>query len=291
MNLLSRIAPAAATAMFDEPAFTQRQCDDLFAAVLVDDRIDPQTTLPDMIHLDYNQEQRTQCFRICRQLWKTGVDRDTFVSLLGKIRSQGTLGPADQLSFKHIRAKFKQLRFAYANYDKSHRYPPAFHLMTSVMGHLQDDYKNDRLAAAGRRAMLLQLLLSKPVYRFIGAEIDRVHPGSLDDFQTYVSQQIELVRMNLANPKVTGKQFHEIRKIISRQASFYVALQTLYPSPYHQDIFRSLSAINGLMGRMHDGLIERRISREQDYHADAFELPDEIRARLTAVADRYPKMV
>ncbi len=69
-----RSSPLPHTAL-DEPRFSAEQCDTLFAAVLAHDDIDLNATLPDAIHLDYTPEQLTQCYRICRQLWKDGVDR------------------------------------------------------------------------------------------------------------------------------------------------------------------------------------------------------------------------
>ena len=53
---------------------------------------------------------------------------------------------------------------------------------------------------------------------------------------------------------------------------------------------RSLAAINGLMGTMHDALIEQRIAGTRDYHREPFALPDEIRRRLTMLAERYPTL-
>jgi hypothetical protein len=41
--------------------FTSAQCNELFAAVLVHDELYPEAILPDAIHLDYTQEQLSQC--------------------------------------------------------------------------------------------------------------------------------------------------------------------------------------------------------------------------------------
>ncbi|MFZ1547488.1 MAG: hypothetical protein WAT12_10380, partial [Candidatus Nitrotoga sp.] len=64
-------------------------------------------------------------------------------------------------------------------------------------------------------------------------------------------------------------------------------LKILYPSPYHVSISQYLSTINGLMGTMHDELIIKKFKKTQDYYADAFEMPVEIRQRLVALTERY----
>ena len=199
------------------------------------------------------------------------------------------LKPAEQLAFKHARAKFKQLRFAFANADDRHAYPNWFDFITAVMGHLQDDFKNDRLVAVGYRALLVRLLLTRPAYAVLEREFDRLRPTTPESFRAYVIGEMDIVRTRLARPHTAGKDFHAIRKIVSRQAALYVGLATLYPSTYHSDVFKYLGVINGLMGRYHDELIVLRHSGEQNYAADKFEFPAEIRRRLEVLTEHYPR--
>lgn len=273
----------------DEPHFPAELCEALYAAVQVDDKVDAETSLPDVIHLDYDREQFLQCFRICRQVWKEGVDRHDFIAMVRTIRTKRALTADEALAFKHVRAKFKHLRFAYATYDEAHRYPAVFNLVTTVMGQLQDAFKNGQTAAVGRHALLLRALLTPVPFALISGEIDRFRPSSAEGLRRYVFKQVEAIRGALARDEITGKKFHELRKIISRQVSFYDSMRTLYPSAYHTQMSRYLSAINGLMGQMHDELVVKEISGDQDYHADTFPLPEEIRHRLSALVTRYPK--
>ena len=157
------------------------------------------------------------------------------------------------------------------------------------MGHLQDDFKNDRLVAVGYRALLVRLLLTRPAYAVLEREFDRLRPTTPESFRAYVIGEMDIVRTRLARPHTAGKDFHAIRKIVSRQASLYVGLATLYPSTYHSEVFKYLSVINGLMGRYHDELIVRRHSGEQNYAADKFEFPAEIRRRLEVLTEHYPR--
>lgn len=270
----------------DTPAFPAEQCDALFAAVLAHDDIHPDAVPPDVIHLDYSPQQLAQCYHICRQIWKA-VDRSALDGLIRTIYRQRALSPEDQLSFKHVRAKFKHLRFAYATFDERHRYPRAFHWLTAAMGYLQDALKNEQHAAMGRLAIRTRLFLSRPFYALVTREIDGFRPGTTATFGNYVRNEIGFIRSSLAKEKITSRDFHEIRKVISRQVALYDNLKILYPSPCHCSISRYLSTINGMMGAMHDELIAGKLKKTHDYYADTFEMPGEIRQRLISLTERY----
>lgn len=271
----------------DEPPFSAAQCDALFAAVLAHDDIRLDAGLPDAIHLDYSPDQLTQCYRICRQIWKEGVDRKALIEIIEKIYRHRSLSPEDQLSFKHVRAKIKHLRFAYVVCDERHRYPRMFHWMTAIMGNLQDAFKNEQHANVKRIAILVHFFLARFPYSLINKEIDKFQPTTTETFRQYVLGEISFIRLNLAKKAITSKEFHEIRKAISRLVALYDNLNTLYPSSDHHSISRYLSTINGLMGNLHDELIIKKFKKTQDYYADAFEIPVEIRLRLLALTERY----
>ena len=207
--------------------------------------------------------------------------------MVAKLQKDKALSPEDQLAYKHVRAKFKQLRFAHANFDARHTYPTLLNAMTTLMGNLQDNFKNKQHASVGRSALLLRVCLTALPCALIDQELNRFRPTTVDGFRQYVLQQMNTIRTRLTKTELSSKEFHGIRKIISRQASFYVALTVLYPSPYHTAIFRSLSAINGMMGSMHDDLVIKEISGEQDYHTDTFTMPADIKSRLYEVVNSY----
>ncbi len=271
----------------EEPGFPEEQCNALFAAILIHDDIDLAAELPDTIHLEYSQHQFTQCYRICFKLWQEGVDR----KLLGRVAEQfywhRCLDPEAQLAFKNMRAKFKHLRFAYMTFDASHCYPHEFHRIIVKMGNLQDAFKHDKSSDMRRSAVFLRLLSINFVYAFSTWKIRRFRPTTNDSFRDYVNNEIHFVRLNLVEEKVTGRVFHEMRKVISRQVALYDNLKILYPSTYHQELSRYLSTINGLMGSMHDELIAKHFDDSQDYEAYTFEVPAQIRQRLIALTEKY----
>jgi len=273
----------------DPATIPQEQCDALFAAVLAHDDIHLDAELPDAIHLDYTPEQFTACYRICRQIWRAGVKRSDLIAIIDKIRRHRSLGPQDQLAFKNIRARFKHLRFACVTFDEGHRYPFIFHCFTAVMGHLQDVFKNQHQAAAGRAAILLRVLLTRLPYAWLSMEIGHFTPSTTEAFRGYVNSQIGFLRSKLAQDEVTSQEFHDIRKVISRQVALYDNLKIVYPSDYHRDVSRYLSTINGMMGGVHDELIAKRLEGTHDYHANAFRMPREIKQRLIRLTGAYGK--
>ncbi len=275
------------TGELQERHFTDAQCDALFAAVLVNDVVDAHTELPDVIELNLTEQQLSDCFGICRQLWKSGVQRETLLALTGKLWRDRDLDAEDRLAFKHARAKFKHLRFAYALYDASHRYPLMLDWMTTAMGHLQDAFKNQRHGTVAREAALSRLLLTAGPQRLLTSELDRFTPCSSEAFRLYVRKQAANLREVLARDAVTGEQFHATRKIISRQVSFYDSLRSIEPSRQAFLMSRSLAAINGLMGDMHDKLVEQSMAGTRDYRREPLALPEDIRRRLSELSERY----
>lgn len=270
-----------------EREFPTPICEALFAAVLVHDDIYPDAELPANIQLNYSQQQLGACYRICRQIWKQGVQRRDLSRIIGMIRRHHALAADDQLQFKYLRARFKHLRFAYAAFDNRHRYPRAFHWLTAIMGYLQDALKNGQAGAVNRSALLLRLLLMRLPFYLIGKEIDNFSPSTPETFAEYVNQQVDVIRSNLDMPRITSKAFHETRKVISRLVAIYDNLKILYPSSEHQNISQYLSTVNGLMGALHDELVAMKFSKTQDYDADAFAWPGDIQRRLVAIAASY----
>ncbi len=275
-------------AAHDAQPFPQDLCDALFAAVLVHDDIDPDAELPDAIHLDYSMEQLVNCYRISRQIWKEGVDRKVLSRIIRRIDRENPLTPEDQLQFKHVRARFKHLRAAYVLIADEHRHPAAFQALTAVMGFVQDAIKNGQGAAVRWWGLVLRLFLTRLPYALMTRKVDRFRPGSVASFQKYAGDEIGFIRSKLGSEELSSKEFHDMRKVISRQVALYDNLKVLYPSPYHRAVSRYLSTINGLMGSMHDELVVRKFRKPTGYYADTFVLPEKIRHRLLAFTQRFP---
>ncbi|MDZ4140993.1 MAG: hypothetical protein U1C48_03190 [Methylotenera sp.] len=273
--------------MLDVPLFSEAQCNALFAAVLVHDDVNLDAELPEVIHLDYSQEQLTQCYRICRQVWKQGVNRKFLCKLVTRLFWFCTIAQEERRTYHNVRAKIKHLRFAYVTFDERHAYPVHLHRMTRIMGELQDAFKNKQKATIRSLAIKLRFLLMILPYALVTKEIDQFQPSTIESFRKYVNDEINFIRLHLAKKEITSKEFHEMRKVISRQVALYDNLKTLYPSVYHSSMSRYLSTINGLMGSMHDALIAQKFKKTEDYYVATFEMPEEIEQRLIALVDKY----
>jgi hypothetical protein len=158
------------------------------------------------------------------------------------------------------------------------------------MGHLQDVLKNAQHSNVKLAALLVKVFLSKPFYAVAANEIEQFQSSSVESFRKYVLDEIHFIRMNLAKGPVTSHEFHEMRKVISRQVAMYDNFKTLYPSAYHQSISQCFSTINGLMGSLHDELIAKKFDKTQHYYKDKFMMPDEIRRRLEELTSKYKEL-
>lgn len=267
---------------------TAGDLDRLFEAILVNDVVDAAVALPETIRIDYPDAHLRDGFAISRDLWTAGFDRAALIDLLGALGRDGAIGADAQLWFKHVRAKFKHLRFAFVLYGRAHACPAAFKAVTTGMGHLQDAVRNGRQGTVRRYAAVLRLLLTRPAMRLLEREIARVDLADGGDFRAFTLTQIAELRAILETPAITAHRFHVARKIVSRQVSFHDDMRTIYPSQEHLLMSRYLSAINGLMGQYHDDLVARRTAGGLDYARDAFAIPHDIRARISALVTRFP---
>jgi len=259
----------------------------LFVAVENDDVVDPQVRLPDPIVLECNREEMGRCFALCLQFWEDGVRRADLLRLTRTLLRRGDLSPVERREYKHIRAKYKHLRFALTLYDARHRPPLLFSITVAVMGHLQDAFRNGHRRAVTGYALLLRTLLARPLWAAVRHRVAAVRLDSAEGFLRYRKAEIDRLRTALAREMLTGHEFHALRKIVSRHVSFYDTLRSLGHNGHDYSMSRFLSAINGLMGSRHDEMIEQAISGQRDYRTAAG-LDADIRERLETLVAHYP---
>ena len=265
------------------PAETLRQ---LFDAVEVNDAIDAHVSLPDPIVLACPQETIGRCYALCLQFWEDGAHAE-LLELLEKLLRHEELGADERLHYKHIRARYKHLRFAQRLYGKHHRAAFLFDRTTRVLGHLQDAFRGGQRGATVRYGLLLRLLLSKPVWSIIRRSVETTR---LDNEAGLVAcQRAAMKRLQhlIARTSFTGKEFHKVRKIVSTQVSYYDTLRTIEHSDHAFRMSRFLAAINGLMGARHDEMIAEALAGRRDYGTRA-PLDKGTRSRLETLLSRYP---
>jgi hypothetical protein len=266
--------------------FSSSILDAMFYAVDTDDIVDPEVSLPNPVPVACTQEEMGRCLELCVQFWEQGADRIVMSNLAGQLLRTGDLSPDDRIRYKYIRARYKHLRFAFVLYGTKHKPPPLFAATVAVMGHLQDAFRIGNRAGVMRYGILLRALLSKPVWQYVKREVSDVRLDNASGFLAFRQGEIRRIQRALEKA-VTSHGFHSIRKIVSRQVSFYDTLKTLEPNDQLYKVSRFLSAINGLMGNMHDDLVEQAGAGQRNYHRDVLELPDDIRARLEMFVAHY----
>ncbi|KQM20387.1 hypothetical protein ASE49_16970 [Novosphingobium sp. Leaf2] len=254
----------------------------------MDDVVDPVVSLPDAIPIACSQEEMRRCLALCVQFWREGAIRADILGLTSTLLATGDLPQDARRRFKLIRARYKHLRFALVLYGAQHHAPPLFRATVAVMGHLQDAFKNQRRAAVVGYGMALRLLLCWPAWALVQREVRRVRLDNAEGFARFRTAELLRLKQGLRSDRLTAHTFHAMRKIVSRQVSFYDTMRSLEPDERTYRMSRFLSAINGLMGSLHDDLVEGAVAGRHDYHRDTFALPQDIRCRLRTLTDAYP---
>ncbi|KQS04802.1 hypothetical protein ASG11_11515 [Sphingomonas sp. Leaf357] len=267
--------------------FSAADCEALFDAILVNDVVDAMVELPPSIRVDYLAEHLADGFAISRQVWREGFDRDALIAFIAKLRRGEPITADDQIWFKHVRAKFKHLRFAFVLYGADHLCPRMFKSVTTSMGLLQDAFRNGQRGATVRQSAILRTMLSRLPLKLLDREVHHLKHSDAAGFREFTLDQIADLRATLAKRELTGHRFHAARKIVSRQVSFHDDMRIIHPAHEHVVLSRYMSAINGLMGAFHDQLVLRAGHGELDYAHGTFAMPEDIRARLEALVARY----
>ncbi|MNT14833.1 hypothetical protein D3C72_1498540 [compost metagenome] len=157
-----------------------------------------------------------------------------------------------------------------------------------VLGHFQDAFRNGNQQNLKFYGNLLRLLLSRPVWSLVNYALRHIQLETESDFIAYRQEQMRALQELIVNPELTGKQFHDVRKIVSQQVSFYDTLRSIDPGNREAlQISRFLAAINGLMGDRHDVMVADKLAGGKSYDEPTM-LDVDIRQRLELLLERYP---
>lgn len=269
------------------PTFPPEPLRRLFDAVNTDDVVDAHVALPEPIELQCPQQAMRQCFALCLQFWEDGFTRADLLRLVHKLLRDEGLAADERLQYKHIRARYKHLRFAQRLYSRQHRSNLLFDLTTRSLGHLQDAFRSGRRDAIVRHGRIVRTLLSRPVWNGVRRAMERTCLDDAAGFLAYRQAEMRRLQKALVQTTFTGEQFHEVRKIVSQQVSYYDTLRSIDPTRDAYRMSRFLAAINGLMGSRHDEMVTESLSGRRHYQTPA-PLAGEIRWRLETLVARYP---
>jgi len=267
----------------DSPQASTSQLAALMQNILDNDEINLQAYCPEISESDVSATELANCYRLTWQLLASGVNMSSARRLVAIITLRGTATAKQAIDFKLIRARFKHMRFACANCSEQHAYPEILHSVTRLMGDFQDAFKSGRRFRTLKLGIRLWRQLGSSFFEELRESIADARPSSAESFQRYLrAESRHLADAMREGGYLTGRQFHELRKIISRRIALNDTRRALSPSPELDKLSLYLATINGLMGKMHDELILQRVRKELDYDNQPFKLPDEIADRIRA---------
>lgn len=253
----------------------------------IGDTIDMAATLPDQIDLTYPQEKMRRNFALCADAWQQDVQRKDLLRLIHILLRDKNLSEDKRKQYKYMRQAYKHLRFALILYDERHSVPWLFNLVIVLMGELQDAFRNDRPIATRGYGLIVRALLAKPIWSMVRRRIYATRLDSAEGFLAYRRAQIHRLATMLSHELLTGREFHNIRKIISQHNSFYYTCYALEHKEHDYKMCRYLGVINKLMGDLHDVMVAKAVSGEQAYQTP-LPLDPDIRARLEQLVAHYP---
>lgn len=270
----------------DIPYASENLITTLFNNIMVDDDIDLNATYPYQANTACNQEELEECYRITWQLLARRSRLQEFRRILIKIALRRKALFEEQEFYKEIRAQFKHMRFGCSNFDRRHIYPWQLHFITCQMGFLQDAFRNGQRFKTFRKALLLWGVLHPLLFRQTLKRLAAFKPATPENFKNFQKNELKkIIDVLNFDQKVTGHQFHSLRKIISRRTAYVDTLRVIRPNKELDALSIFLATINGLMGDMHDELIFSHITGDSNYNKEQFSLPDIINVRLKALIE------
>ncbi len=252
--------------------------------ILDDDEINLEARCPTMPPPDFTVEELANCYRLAWQLLISGVNMSSTRHLVYNIAIRRSATPEQAVSFKLMRARFKKMRFACANYSEQHTYPRRLHSLTRLMGSFQDAFKNGQKIRTVWLGIRLWCRLRTGFFAQLRETLVKARLSTLESFQRYIAEEDKHLAEAVGEETfLTARQFHELRKVISRRIALNDTRRALYPSPELDAISLFLATLNGLMGKLHDDLILKELRNELNYEKQLFKLPDEIASRIQAL--------
>lgn len=269
--------------------FSPEVIERLFIAVEEDDVVDEHASLPPIVDLQCSQKVIRNNYALCLQFWEDGVTRQDLLRLILTQLRNGELSEKEKKQYKYIRARYKHLRFAQQLYRKKHQSGFLFSKMTVFLGRFQDGFRNKQKDIITFYGKVLRVYhLNALVWMFVHYSLRHIQLDTADGFIHYCQGQMKTLQKLISKPLLTGREFHDARKIISQLVSYYDTLRAIDPDNQEAlQISRFLAAINGLMGDRHDEMVADDMENLKPYDAPSV-LDSDIRARLELLLSRYP---
>ena len=252
----------------------------LYQAVEGDDVIGAGDSLPACAEFGYPSLVLYENYALCLQFWEEGCHRKELLALINTFLKNSNQPLAVRMRYKYIRARYKHLRFALRLYSTGHRPGRLLNMTTVMLGHFQDAFRHGNQGQLRKYGYILRGLLSTAVWSVIDYALQHTEIETEQGFAVYRRAELQRLRQLTTRQTLSGAEFHELRKIVSQQLSFYDTLRSLAPENIHaRQMSGFMAVINGLMGDRHDQMVADKLSGGDIYDRPA-PLDSDIRRRL-----------
>jgi CHAD domain-containing protein len=262
------------------PAWAARECDLLLKNIGSHDTVFKDVHLPEDLKSLLKDVDTGDYFQLCQDLWNQGFARKDVLDLIDTIEQGRTPTALQQNKFKDVRVRVRLLRSAYAAFDKDHQAPKTIDAITTVMGHLQDDVKAGSLDLSKKDAQDLADLMDGKSIKKVSEELGEFRPAKNKSFRNWVKDEADVIQEGLDADEVSAKEFHEMRKVITRVLAVVDVINSTDPSVESRQLGKYLSSLNTRMGDIHDGFVTKKIAGKMNYYKDAIKIPADIRGYL-----------
>ncbi|MDR3606039.1 MAG: hypothetical protein P4M08_01515 [Oligoflexia bacterium] len=241
---------------------------------------DENAKLPAQVRVDFGNETPESLFKYFLKIWKNGTaDFLAQKKLLQKIAQDEAPTKEELASFKLARARFKQLRFAFASFDKTHEYPEHLDEFTTSMGKIQDALSNHSPDTAAKLAGRILPKWNAEGLRKIEKETGQFDPSSKKSFYRWIGNELNDLEGLLNRPTLSSKGIHDARKILARQNAVFFILDAVDSTPETAATLNYLSTWNAQLGDFHDDLVRRVTRGELDEKKDPIVFPPGLKAQ------------
>ena len=258
---------------------------DLLRAIARHDSIDLSARLPDQVRLQHGPDLLHQCRVLSADLWRQ-VDAPALKRLVSFLACGKRPSSADLCLLKDARARAKQLRFIETIFECQHPKLGALDRLTRYMGQAQDALRCKRPIAAAARCLLLRIVLVRSQALFAWC-LDGAEQPKPAQVAQHILAMTGALQTAVAAGNLTNQKFHGTRKIISRLVAFYDTLTVLRPTSENHSVDRFLSTINGMMGSLHDVMVQEKVRNRRGYRENVKPLPPAIAQRLLKLIQMF----
>jgi hypothetical protein len=223
--------------------------------------------LPEHVSMSFGNKTPEALFRVFEYLWRDG--KTDFLSqskIIEKIADRKPLNQADKDGLKLIRARFKELRFAFIAFDENHEPPKTLNRLTVAMGDLQDELALKPGRVPKKAAKLAKALLEKWKPKSLDrveTEISRFRPTSKARFYSWIGSQLDQLEKLVNSADLDEEHFHQARKIMACQNAVFFELNAIEQAPELEAELNYLSDWTGKVGDLHDEMVARKLRKEK----------------------------